>query len=51
MRNVKKEVEKWQREQFRRYDKLAAKRMLRQAIAFLIIYTLLMMGAMAVSSL
>ena len=44
-------LKKWQREQYRRYELNAAKRMLSAAMAFLLFYAVLMAFAIVASSL
>ena len=42
MRDKKAEARKWQKENLRRYELYAAKRLLKQAVVFLIFFTLVM---------
>ena len=51
MRRGERLAREWQREQFRRYEKIAARRILANAIVFLIVWTLLMAAAAALSAL
>lgn len=45
------EMKKWQKQQFRRYEWYAARRVLSNALVFLVFYTLIMFFAIVASSL